>query len=174
MDVIDANAEDVRFLQAMRHGKVATSLELVEDYENELGDNADVVRERLREGESLGIALLHAGVPECAAQETARSFCQRRVSRNIGSPLCARCRRRPSWRARSRKSVDESLLAGRQRQVAQKFGALALVPFIGMLIWHGIDHTVPLFLASFAGFGVALLGIIVRQNAQLGAARREA
>jgi hypothetical protein len=29
-----------------------------------------------------------------------------------------------------------------------------------MLIWHGIDHSVPLFLASFAGFAVALLGII--------------
>ncbi len=68
MDVIDANAEDVRFLQAMRHGKVATSLELVEDHENELGEKADVVRERLREGESLGIALLHADVPERCAR----------------------------------------------------------------------------------------------------------
>jgi hypothetical protein len=38
-------------------------------------------------------------------------------------------------------------------------GALALVPFIGCLIWHGIDHRVPLFIASFAAFGVALLAI---------------
>ncbi len=70
------------------------------------------------------------------------------------------------------RAVDDELAAtGRQRQVAQKFGALALVPFIGMLIWHGIDHSVPLFLASFAGFGVALLGIIkITQNARLGAA----
>jgi hypothetical protein len=74
MDVIDANAEDVRFLQAMRHGKVATSLELVEDYENELGDKADVVRERLREGESLGIALLHAGVPDALRKKLLGHF----------------------------------------------------------------------------------------------------
>jgi hypothetical protein len=41
------------------------------------------------------------------------------------------------------------------------------VPFIGMLVWHGIDHSVPLFLASFAGFVVALLGIshILRMRA---------
>jgi hypothetical protein len=44
--------------------------------------------------------------------------------------------------------------------MAQKIGASALVPFIAMLVWHGIDHGVPLFLASFAGFTVALLGII--------------
>ena len=35
-------------------------------------------------------------------------------------------------------------------------GALALVPFIALLILHGVDHDVPLFLASFAGFAVAL------------------
>jgi Na+/H+ antiporter NhaD/arsenite permease-like protein len=29
-----------------------------------------------------------------------------------------------------------------------------------MLVWHGMDHNVSLFLASFAGFIVALLGII--------------
>jgi hypothetical protein len=34
------------------------------------------------------------------------------------------------------------------------------VPFIGMLIWHAIDHSVPLFLASFTAFFVAMLGII--------------
>ena len=48
----------------------------------------------------------------------------------------------------------------RRRKRAQKIGALALVPFVGMLVWHGMDHSVPLFLASFAGFIVALLGII--------------
>jgi Na+/H+ antiporter NhaD/arsenite permease-like protein len=59
------------------------------------------------------------------------------------------------------KNVDDTLAAAARRRVlAQKIGALALVPFIAMLIWHGIDHDVPLFLASFAGFFVALLGII--------------
>ncbi|MGH7782497.1 MAG: hypothetical protein ACREO5_01445, partial [Candidatus Binatia bacterium] len=59
------------------------------------------------------------------------------------------------------KTVDDILASfAQRRQVAQKIGALALLPFIGMLVWHGIDHNVPLFLASFAGFSVALLGIV--------------
>ena len=33
-----------------------------------------------------------------------------------------------------------------------------------MLVWHGMDHRLPLFLASFAGFVVALLGIIKIPN----------
>ena len=32
MDVIDANAEDVRFLQAARHGEVMTPVELIEGH----------------------------------------------------------------------------------------------------------------------------------------------
>ena len=42
---------------------------------------------------------------------------------------------------------------------AQKIGALALVPFVGFLVLHGFHHETPLFLASFAGFFVAVLGI---------------
>jgi len=161
MDVIDANAEDVRFLQAMRHGKVATSLELVEDYENELGDKADVVRERLREGESLGIALLHAGVPDALRKKLLGHFVSDELAETLDRHYVLDAAGDHHGALEAERAVDDELAAtGRQRQVAQKFGALALVPFIGMLIWHGIDHTVPLFLASFAGFGVALLGII--------------
>ena len=39
-------------------------------------------------------------------------------------------------------------------------GAISFVPFIGFLIWHAMNHHIPLFWASFAGFAVALLGII--------------
>lgn len=161
MDVIDANAEDVRFLQAMRHGKVATSLELVEDYENELGDKADVVRERLREGESLGIALLHAGVPDALRKKLLGHFVSDELAETLDRHYVLDAAGDHHGALEAERAVDDELAAAaRQRQVAQKFGALALVPFIGMLIWHGIDHSVPLFLASFAGFGVALLGIV--------------
>jgi hypothetical protein len=47
----------------------------------------------------------------------------------------------------------------RLRRRAQKIGAFALVPFAAMLIAHGIDHEVPLFLASLSGFAAALPGI---------------
>jgi hypothetical protein len=58
------------------------------------------------------------------------------------------------------KSVDEALHAlARRRRRAQKIGAFALVPFIAMLVWHGANHNVPLFFASFAGFFAAFIGI---------------
>ena len=58
MDVIDANAEDVRFLQANRHGEVVTPVELVEDHVAELGSHTEFVLQRLRGGDSLGIAMV--------------------------------------------------------------------------------------------------------------------
>src|SRR5918992_1658225 len=64
MDVIDARAQDVRFLQAARHGEVLTAIELVEAHSSELGDKTEAVLERLRNGESLGIALVKEQVPE--------------------------------------------------------------------------------------------------------------
>jgi hypothetical protein len=57
-------------------------------------------------------------------------------------------------------AVDEVLTAmARVRRRAQKIGAFALVPFITVLIVHGIYHELPLFLASFAGFFAALPAI---------------
>ncbi|HET7005996.1 MAG TPA: hypothetical protein VFK65_10920, partial [Candidatus Binatia bacterium] len=161
MDVIDANAEDVRFLQATRHGKVSTSLELVEDHENELGEKADVVRERLRAGESLGIALIHANIPEALRKKLLGHFVSDELADTLDRHYWLDTTGDYKGALEAEKAVDEEIAAtARQRQVAQKIGALALVPFIGMLIWHGIDHNMPLFLASFAGFGLALLGIV--------------
>jgi hypothetical protein len=61
---------------------------------------------------------------------------------------------------KAEQSVDRVLAAlAHVRQRAQKVGAVALVPFIGLLVWHGFNHEIPLFLASFAGFFVAVLGI---------------
>ena len=62
------------------------------------------------------------------------------------------------WR---RKQIVDATIASfaKRRRWAQKIGALALVPFVGFLAAHGINHNVPLFLASFAGFLVALVGI---------------
>ena len=161
MDVIDANAEDVRFLQAMRHGKVSTTLELVEDHENQLGDKADVVRQRLRDGESLGIALIHSDVPEALRKKLLGHFASEELAETLDRHYLLDVAGDHHGALEAEKAVDVEIAAtARQRVIAQKLGALALVPFIGMLIWHGIDHSVPLFVASFAGFGVALLGIM--------------
>ena len=160
MDVIDANAEDVRFLQASRHGEVLSGVELVEASAAELGEKADRVIERLRAGESLGIALVHENV----APETRKKLLGHFVSEELADPLDrhyvldAAGDHRGALEAE--KSVDATIASfAKRRRWAQKIGALALVPFIGFLIAHGINHNVPLFLASLAGFCVALLGI---------------
>lgn len=161
MDVIDANAEDVRFLQAMRHGKVSTTLELIEDHEHELGDKADLVRSRLREGEALGIALIRAGVPTELRKKLLGHFVTEELADTLDRHYVLDEEDDQHGAHEAEKAVDAEIAAtARRRQVAQKIGALALVPFVAMLIWHGIDHSVPLFLASFAGFAVALLGIV--------------
>ena len=69
--------------------------------------------------------------------------------------------------------VDDTLAASAQaRRRAQLFGALALIPFVALLVLHGVNHDVPLFLASFAGFGVAMLGIARHsEDARAGASR---
>jgi hypothetical protein len=67
--------------------------------------------------------------------------------------------------AKSERGIREALasLAGLRRR-AQTIGAIALVPFIALLIVHGIDHRVPLFFASLAGFLCAVLGIAGIRN----------
>src|SRR5262249_31713639 len=66
MDIIDANAEDVRFLQATRHGEVMTPVELVEGHADDLDGRRPAVVERLRNGESLGLAMIRSDVSEPA------------------------------------------------------------------------------------------------------------
>jgi hypothetical protein len=161
MDVIDANAEDVRFLQATRHGEVLTPIELIERHERELGEKTDAVLERVREGESLGIALVHEDVDDAVRKKLLGHF----VSEELADPLDRHYLLDAAGdhhaALEAEKMVDETIASfARRRERAQKIGGLALVPFVGLLIAHGINHNVPLFLASFAGFFVALMGII--------------
>jgi hypothetical protein len=160
MDVIDANAQDVRFLQATRHGEMITPVELVEDHAAELGDKQEAVLERLRHGESLGSALVHEDVPGSMRKKLLGDFVSEELAEALDRHYVLAAAGHYHGALEAEKRVDETLLAlGRRRRLAQRIGALALVPFIGMLILHAIHHEVPLFLASFAGFSVALLGI---------------
>jgi Na+/H+ antiporter NhaD/arsenite permease-like protein len=160
MDVIDAKAEDVRFLQATRHGEVLTPVELVEDHEDELKEKTEPVLERLREGESLGIALVRADVPEATRKKLLGHFVSEELADALDRHYVLDAAGDHEGALKAEKAVDDTLVTlARRRQLAQKIGAFALVPFVGMLIMHAINHDVPLFLASFAGFFVALVGI---------------
>ena len=160
MDLIDANAEDVRFLQAMRHGEVLTPIEFVENHAHDLGDKTDQVVERLREGESVGVALVREEIPEVTRKQLLGRFVSENLAESLDRHYVLQAAGDQAGALAAERQVDDTLAASaRRRKVAQRFGALALIPFIGMLVWHGLDHRVPLFLASFAGFIVALLGI---------------
>ncbi len=160
MDVIDANVEDVRFLQASRHGEVLSSIELVESSGDELGERADRVVERLREGESLGIALAHEDVPEATRIKLLGHFVSEELAEALDRHYLLDARGDHHGALEAEKVVDHTIASfAKRRKQAQKIGALALIPFIGLLIAHGINHNVPLFLASFGGFLVAFLGI---------------
>jgi hypothetical protein len=160
LDVVEANAEDVRFLQATRHGEVLTPIEFVEDRAAELGGRTEGLLKWLRQGESLGIAMYRENIPE----ETRKSLLGRFVTEELADSLDRHYRlayARDLKGARdAERDINDSLASlAHVRRRAQKVGAVALFPFIALLVLHGADNRVPLFLASFAGFLCALIGI---------------
>ena len=160
MDVIDANAEDVRFLQAARHGDVVTAVELVEDHAEVLEGKADGVIERLRKGEALGLALVREEVPVWTRRQLLGHFVSEDLADGLDRHYVLDADGQYEAAFQAEQAVDEVLASlARVRQRAQKIGALAIVPFIAILIVHGVDGRVPLFLASFAGFFAALPAI---------------
>ena len=160
MDVLDANAEDVRFLQASRHGEVLTPVELVEAHAEHLNGKAPAIIEKLQKGTSLGTALVEVDLPweirelllgHYVTEELAASLDRHYVLDSMGDDEGAMMAEQ--W-------VDDTLAASAHaRRRAQVVGAIALIPFVALLVLHGVNHDVPLFFASFAGFACALLGI---------------
>jgi Na+/H+ antiporter NhaD/arsenite permease-like protein len=160
MDMLDAHAEDVRFLQATRHGEVITPVELVEMHAPILEGRGPAVVDRLRRGEPLGLAMIRADV----SQPTRRLLLGHYVSDDLADGLDNHYvldnAEQYEQALYAELAVDDVLkdMAAKRRH-AQVIGAWALLPFAAMLIVHGINHRVPLFLASFAGFFAALPAI---------------
>jgi hypothetical protein len=160
MDVVDANAEDVRFLQATRHGEVMTPVELVEGHGDALEGRAEAVLDRIRRGESLGLALVHEDI----SVETRRLLLAHFVSDELADGLDRHYLYDAAGRyeeaMQAELSVDEVLASmATLRKRAQRIGGLALLPFFAMLVVHALYEQVPLFLASFAGFAASLPAI---------------
>ena len=157
MDVIDANVEDVRFLQASRHGEVLIPIELVEDFEIELSGRAEAVVQRLRNGEPLGLAMVHEDVEVGARRLLLGHYVTDELADGLDRHYLYAAAGDDERAFMAEQAVDEVLASMAQsRQKAQKIAVLSLVPFIVLLIVHGIWEEVPLFAASFAGFASAL------------------
>jgi hypothetical protein len=161
MDVIDANAADVRFLQASRHGEVITPTELVEGHAPAVGRRAEAVIARIQHGESLGLALVHEDVPVDVRRLLLGHFVSDELADGLDRHYLYEAAGRHEEAFLAELAVDEVLAAmGGIRMRAQRIGALSLVPFIGMLVVHAVYNDVPLFFASFAGFVAALPAIV--------------
>ena len=174
MDVVDANAEDVRFLQAARHGEVLTPVELVEDNAAELGATTEPILHRLRSGDSLGIALVREHVPEVTRKKLLGHFVSEDLADSLDRHYVLDAAGDHEGALRAEKAIDDVLpTLSRVRRRAQIIGALALIPFVGLLIAHGAVHSLPLFPASLAAFAVALFGI-AQMPKMLSLALREA
>ena len=160
MDVIDANVEDVRFLQASRHGEVLIPIELVEDFAGELDGRADAVIERLRGGEPLGLALVHEDVEVGARRLLLGHYVTDELADGLDRHYLHLAASNFEAAFMAEQAVDEVLASmARSRQRAQKIAIFSLAPFTALLVVHGIWEQVPLFLAAFAGFAASLPAI---------------
>lgn len=160
MDLIDAKVEDVRFLQAGRHGEVLIPIELVEDFAGELDGRADAVLERLRKGEPLGLALVHEDVEVGTRRMLLGHFVSDELADGLDRHYLYAAAGDDQSAFMAEQAVEEVLAStAGVRSRAQKIGAFAIVPFVLMVIVHGFNNEVPLFLASFAGFAAALPAI---------------
>jgi hypothetical protein len=140
---------------------VMSPVELIEGHREDLGhETAEHVIERLRMGESIGIAMIRADVPELTRKILLGHFVTDELADGLDRHYIYAQEGLDEQAFMAELAVDEALAAiANDRKRAQKIAAFALVPFFALLIVHGIWNEVPLCLASFAGFAAALPGI---------------
>lgn len=160
LDILDIHTADVRFLQAEKHGEVLIPVEFIDSYEKELGIHLKAVTERLHNGEPLGSAMVKEGVPENIRKELLGHFITEELSETLDLHYTHLVKGENDKMDSSYQKIKTIFeMIHKQRLKSQIIGGVSFIPFIGFLVWHGMNHNIPLFLASFAGFFVALFGI---------------
>ncbi len=159
-DILDTHNADLRFLQASRHGEVLTPVGLLDAHKEELGERFASLQHRVLQGEPLGEALLEERVPPGLRRKLLGHFVSEELAKPLEEHYEHLLQNRDLPRDASEIKVRQAIeAAARPRLDAQKIGALSFIPFVGLLIAHAVNHDIPLFIASFAGFVVAFLGI---------------
>lgn len=160
LDFMEQHVADVRFLQAMRHGKVIDDLEFIADHEKSLGDLYHPLRQHIHEGMPLGQALVKAQVPQKKRIEMLETFLSGLIAENLDDYYVSLEKQDYSNKDKILQQMEQFLADIQNKRLrTQKIGLLSFIPFIGYLICHAFHHNLPLFPASFAGFVVALTGI---------------
>jgi hypothetical protein len=156
LDVLDQHTADVRFIQAARHGEVLTPIEFVEGKKDLLGSRVAGILDRLHRGEPLGDALVAEKIAPALRKDLLGEFVSENLADALDDHYAGGKKESPESHAKIARALEK---ARSQRIRSQWVGALSFLPFVGLLIWHGIDHEFDLFWASFAGFAVAIVGI---------------
>lgn len=157
LDILDARSADIRFMQAEEQGAVYSALEFVEERGYLFGDAAQAVEAHLREGKSFGQALVESGIEH---EERERIF-GLYLSPSFAAHLNHYYSSPAEYKAEASAELEQELSGiEKRRKHAQTFALLAFLPFVALLIVHARNHHVPLFYSSFAGFIVALLGLL--------------
>jgi Na+/H+ antiporter NhaD/arsenite permease-like protein len=162
LDILDAHVADLRFYQAMRHGEVLTAIELLEKHETAMGEAvSERVQEHVRQGQPLGVALVRESVPEVIRKRLLGEFVSEDLADSLDQHYALAAAGDADGARGQELAVGQALRQLVPRQVhAQRAAMVGLVVFVGCLLWHAWDHRVPLFVASFGGFFVSLLGIV--------------
>jgi len=160
LDFMESRAADVRFLQAMRHGKVLVHLEFLKEHEKSLGSYFHPLLKDIHQGMSLGEAIVKAGVPQEKRKEMLGIFISEEIAETLDDYYSCEIGGDSQGSQKCAKKLTTFFAGIKNRRVrTQRIGVLAFIPFIGFLIWHAVNHNFPLFPASFAGFAVAFAGI---------------
>lgn len=164
LDVLETNIADVRFLQAARKGATKEIEKMLKEYAGQFGEKAARVETLYHEGHHPISAMIRAEVDP----ETVRKFVIDFLGEEFVDPAISYYRHRKEDALpteREQELIDAGIIerlletTRLQRQASQFWGKLAFLPFIALLFWHARNHDVPLFLSSFAGFAVAVVGI---------------
>lgn len=159
-DILDSHNADVRFLQASRHGEVFTPLEFIESHQTALGKHYIPVQERVLRGQPLGEALIREEVPTVLRRQMLGHYVHEELAGSLEVHYQHLVHNETLPRDRYETQIRAAIeKISTKRQHAQRIGTLAFIPFIGLLILHGFNHNVPLFLASGAGFVAAFFAI---------------
>jgi Na+/H+ antiporter NhaD/arsenite permease-like protein len=160
LDFMESHAADVRFLQALRHGKVLVHLEFIKEHENSLGDYFHPLLKYIHEGVPLGEALVKAGIPPKKRREMLGIFVSEEIAEMLDSYYSCHVKADDHGKDELVSKLNLFFADIKKRRTrTQWVGILSFIPFIGFLIWHAVNHRLPLFPASFAGFVVAFAGI---------------
>jgi Na+/H+ antiporter NhaD/arsenite permease-like protein len=160
LDILDRHTADVRFLQASRHGEVMTAVEFAEAHADTLGSKFAPVMKRIHQGVPLGEAMVNEHVPAEKRVPLLALYLDESLAQDLDNYYAHTFGRNDHKAEESSRRLGDTLDATRrQRRNAQAVGVFSFLPFVGLLILHAINHDVPLFVASFAGFGVAFLSI---------------